>query len=81
MLDAVINEALRLHPAAPASLPRITPKGGYELGGYRIPENVSAFESPAGVKFTEQSRETDHCLRTVLYYTARSFRVPQSRAF
>ncbi|KAL6245652.1 hypothetical protein RBB50_007651 [Rhinocladiella similis] len=36
-LEAVINEALRLHPAAPASLPRETPAGGAELNGYYIP--------------------------------------------
>lgn len=40
VLDAVINEALRLHPAAPASLPRETPAGGKELDGYFIPEKV-----------------------------------------
>lgn len=41
VLDAVINEALRLHPAAPASLPRITPPGGRTVNGYYIPEQVS----------------------------------------
>lgn len=40
LLDAVVNEALRLHPAAPASLPRRTPFGGKVLGGYFIPEDV-----------------------------------------
>ncbi|KIW99286.1 uncharacterized protein Z519_00949 [Cladophialophora bantiana CBS 173.52] len=37
VLEAVINEALRLHPAAPASLPRETPVGGKELNGFFIP--------------------------------------------
>ncbi|MCJ1475735.1 hypothetical protein MMC13_004399 [Lambiella insularis] len=37
VLEAVINEALRLHPAAPASLQRETPAGGKELDGYYIP--------------------------------------------
>lgn len=41
VLDAVINEALRLHPAAPASLPRETPRGGREINGYFMPETVS----------------------------------------
>ncbi len=40
VLDAVINEALRLHPAAPASLQRETPTGGRVLAGYNIPEKV-----------------------------------------
>ena len=39
-LDAVVREGLRLHPAAPASLPRIVPKGGAELSGIWIPEDV-----------------------------------------
>lgn len=40
VLSAVINEALRLHPAAPASLPRATPPAGRVLNGYRIPSKV-----------------------------------------
>ena len=40
ILEAVINEALRLHPAAPSSLPRATPAGGAQLGSYYIPEDV-----------------------------------------
>jgi len=41
VLDAVVNETLRLHPAAPASLQRSTPSGGRQVGGYYIPEGVS----------------------------------------
>jgi cytochrome P450 len=41
ILNAIVHEALRLHPAAPASLPRETPKGGRVLNGYYIPERVS----------------------------------------
>lgn len=44
ILDAVINEALRLHPAAPASLPRETPAGGRILNGFFIPEKVGVLE-------------------------------------
>lgn len=40
ILEAVIEEALRLHPAAPASLPRETPAGGRELNGFFVPEKV-----------------------------------------
>ena len=41
VLEAVISEALRLHPAAPASLQRATPPGGVQLGSYYIPGDVS----------------------------------------
>lgn len=40
VLAAVINEALRLHPAAPASLPRVVPPQGRVLNGIYIPEKV-----------------------------------------
>jgi cytochrome P450 len=48
VLEAVINEALRLHPAAPASLQRETPAGGKELDGCYIPAKVS---SPIKLKY------------------------------
>jgi cytochrome P450 len=41
VLDAVITEALRLHPAAPASLPRECSTQATELAGYQIPAGVS----------------------------------------
>ncbi|RVX72168.1 hypothetical protein B0A52_04372 [Exophiala mesophila] len=40
ILEAVIEEALRLHPAAPASLVRETPQGGRVLNGVLIPEKT-----------------------------------------
>ncbi|KAJ9609570.1 hypothetical protein H2200_005897 [Cladophialophora chaetospira] len=40
ILDAVVQEALRLHPAAPASLPRETPRGGRLLNGVHVPEGT-----------------------------------------
>ena len=40
ILEAVINEALRMHPAAPASLLRIVPRGGAELSGFHLPANT-----------------------------------------
>ena len=41
ILDAVVNESLRVHPAAPSSLPRETPKEGTLLAGYFVPAGVS----------------------------------------
>ena len=39
-LDALIHETLRLHPAAPASLQRVTPERGTIVDGVWIPGNV-----------------------------------------
>ncbi|KAI9840563.1 MAG: hypothetical protein M1837_001543 [Sclerophora amabilis] len=39
-LDACIKESFRLHPAAGLPLERITPPGGAEIGGERIPEGT-----------------------------------------
>jgi cytochrome P450 family 628 len=40
ILDAIVNEALRMHPAAPGGLPRETPKGGRIIGASFIPAKV-----------------------------------------
>ncbi|KAI4725662.1 cytochrome P450 monooxygenase [Aureobasidium sp. EXF-10728] len=40
LLNAVIEETLRLYGAAPATLPRLTPKGGATFGGHFIPANT-----------------------------------------
>jgi cytochrome P450 len=40
-LQAVIKEALRLHPASGLPLGRVVPKGGAEIAGYYFPEQVS----------------------------------------
>ncbi|KAI9293123.1 cytochrome P450, partial [Neoconidiobolus thromboides FSU 785] len=39
-LEAVINEAMRLHPVSSGSLPRLVPKGGAVIEGYHIPEDT-----------------------------------------
>ncbi|KAF4986348.1 hypothetical protein FGRMN_10875 [Fusarium graminum] len=41
LIGATINETLRLYGPAAGSLPRITKRGGAELGGYFIPEGVT----------------------------------------
>jgi cytochrome P450 len=40
-LQAVIKEALRVHPATGFTMPRVVPVGGMELAGRHFPENVS----------------------------------------
>lgn len=40
LLEAVINEALRLYPAAPSSMMRETPPGGRVLNNVLVPEKV-----------------------------------------
>ena len=41
LLNATIEETLRLYGAAPSSLPRIVPEGGSKLGGYYIPQGTT----------------------------------------
>lgn len=41
LLNAVINETLRLYCAVPGSLPRVVPQGGATLGGYFVPEGTT----------------------------------------
>ena len=41
-LQACIHEALRCHPAVGMTLPRVTPRGGFEIDGHFIPEGVRA---------------------------------------
>jgi cytochrome P450 len=40
VLDAVIMEVWRVWPAAPTSLPRVTPEGGVVIDGLFVPGNV-----------------------------------------
>lgn len=40
ILNAVVHEALRLHPAAPASLIRVAPPGGACVGSFFVPGEV-----------------------------------------
>jgi cytochrome P450 len=44
VLNGIVMETLRLHPAAPSSLPRITTTGG-KIGGIDVPAKVG-FPSP-----------------------------------
>ncbi|CAH0045042.1 unnamed protein product [Clonostachys solani] len=40
LLNAVIEETLRLYGAVPGNLPRVVPEGGVSLGGYAVPEGI-----------------------------------------
>jgi cytochrome P450 len=42
VLNSVIWETLRVHPAAPASLPRVAPVGGGNVAGVYLPEGTLA---------------------------------------
>ena len=41
LLNAVIDETLRLYGAAPSSLPRVVPQGGGKLVGHYIPQGTT----------------------------------------
>ncbi|KAF2140680.1 uncharacterized protein K452DRAFT_335018 [Aplosporella prunicola CBS 121167] len=41
LLNAVINETLRLYCAVPGSLPRVVPQGGARLGDYFVPAGAT----------------------------------------
>jgi cytochrome P450 len=41
LINAVIEETLRLYGAAPSSLPRVVPQGGSKLGGHYIPQGTT----------------------------------------
>ena len=40
LLNAIVYETLRVYPAAPAPQPRIAPKGGAVIEGFKIPEGT-----------------------------------------
>jgi cytochrome P450 len=41
LLNATIQETLRLYCAVPGSLPRVAPPGGAQIGGYYVPEGTT----------------------------------------
>lgn len=41
LLDAIVHETLRLHPATPGRQPRIVPRGGTVLDRFMIPEGTT----------------------------------------
>jgi cytochrome P450 len=57
LLDAVVMEGLRLHPAAPASLPRVSPKGGAMIADIWVPEGVSYPRPPPSPRVLQSGGE------------------------
>lgn len=56
ILSAIVSEGLRLHPAAPGSLPRVVPPQGARITGMFVPGGVG-FPSPEAVSnFTADVR-------------------------
>ena len=41
ILNAALQETLRLYCAVPGTLPRVVPQGGATIGGYFIPEGIT----------------------------------------
>ena len=79
VLDALINEALRLHPAAPSSLPRETPAGGRTLNGVYIPEKVSEHHKTTLLVFGSNhfmSRPLFRCSATPHNVILECFQIP-----
>lgn len=88
VLEAVINEALRLHPAAPASLPRETPAGGRVLNTVYIPEKVSWLHKTSYFTYRDAACLTfgivphlDNRVHAVLHDTSRSPDLRKPRVF
>lgn len=48
-LQAVIKEALRMHPATGLPLERVVPEGGATISGYFFPEGVSCSTEASGI--------------------------------
>lgn len=42
-VNGIINEALRMHPAVPTALQRITPPEGLQIGGTFVPGNTTVW--------------------------------------
>lgn len=70
-----MNEALRLHPAAPASLQRETPAEGRTLNGFYVPAKVGLQSHSKGNILI---LPPDYSVHAMLHHTARPQRLPTS---
>lgn len=77
VLDAIIHETLRFHPAAPASLQRLAPgERGAMVDGIVIPQNVSL----CAMNYLQIPRSlfvTGDCILPSLYNSERSSSIYQ----
>lgn len=79
VLDAVIHETLRFHPAAPASLQRLAPsEGGAVVDGIAIPQNVSLCVMDH-LPISCSLFITGNCILPGLYNSERPNSIPQPR--
>jgi cytochrome P450 len=51
ILDAIVHETLRVHPAAPASLQRLVPVEGSVIDGVNVPGKVKLPVTIIGRKY------------------------------
>lgn len=80
VLDAVINESLRVHPAAPASLSRISPEKGGSIGGLFVPAGVcSLLVLSSSQSAILNAPSLDYCFNAMLYYSPRPSRFSRPR--
>jgi unspecific monooxygenase len=54
LLNAALNETLRLYPPGAAGQPRVVPRGGGRLSGFILPEGVVAHAAPYSVHRHEE---------------------------
>lgn len=59
-LQAVMNEALRMHSIVGQSLPRVVPKEGLVVGQYSLPAGVSSFLN-LPLSFKQRLTDLDNC--------------------
>jgi cytochrome P450 len=48
LLNACINEILRIYPGAPGEFPRVVPAGGAMISGKWVPAGIRVYTSPLG---------------------------------
>lgn len=83
ILNAVIDESLRLYGAAPGSMPRSVPEGGATLGGYFIPDqaivvtqnwslqrNPDTWENPDRSAYPPLPPHATHHVLTIMFFLA-----------
>lgn len=60
LLNATIEEVLRLYCAVPGTLPRVVPQGGIDIAGFHIPKGVSVSTQAWTLHRDEKLFESPH---------------------